>query len=333
MVVSSDAGTLEDARFAELERLLEPGDLLVVNDAAAMPASVGLSCAGQRAEARLLRGDDPCVFEAVLLGAGDFSLRTEERGEPPRLEAGASVVLDGGIEAVVEEVDERSRRLVRLRLPAAPAAAWERLYAAGRAIQYAYTQRPLALWDVQTCYASRPWASEMPSAGWPLSFATLSRVRARGAEVSRVTHGAGLSSTGEPALDARLPLPERFAVDETCVAAVATARRRGGRVIAVGTSVVRALEAAALPTGALEPAQGTTALLVGASTSLAVADAVLTGMHEVGTSHFALLEAFADRALLERATLRGAELGYLLHEHGDSMLVLGPRRAPAAKVA
>src|SRR5204863_4435168 len=100
-------------------------------------------------------------------------------------------------------------------------------------IQYAYVDRPLELWDVQTSYASRPWASELASAGRPLSFRTLSAIRARGIELTRITHAAGLSSTGSPTLDRQLPRPERYAIDEEAAALVRSTKRRGGRVIAV----------------------------------------------------------------------------------------------------
>lgn len=334
MLVSAARGELADARFEQLERFVEPGDVLVVNDAAAMPAAIGVATPRGRCEARLLRAVGSERFDAVLLGEGEPSQRTEDRPEAPRLERGDVVTLDGGVEAAVTEVDPRAPRRVQLALRSEASRAWSALYRAGRPIQYAYAARPLALWDVQTFYASRPWASEMPSAGWPMTFALLGRLRARGAEVVRVTHGAGLSSTGDPALDLRLPLPERYAVDEVAARGIRAAREAGGRVIAVGTSVVRALESAAVAGGALRAGEGVSELRLDGRTELRVTDVVLTGMHEAGTSHFELLEAFAPRSLLERALRHGSERGYLLHEHGDSMWVESARaRARHAKVA
>jgi S-adenosylmethionine:tRNA ribosyltransferase-isomerase len=184
-------------------------------------------------------------------------------------------------------------------------------------------------------YAGRPWASEMPSAGRPLDFGALSRLRAAGVVVVAVTHGAGISSTGDADLDRALPFPERYEIGARAAAAIEAARASGKRVVALGTSVVRALESAARvgPDGRVEPGAAVTSLRVGAETKRLVVDAVVTGMHEIGTSHFALLEAFAGRAPLEAAVAAGDAAGYLLHELGDSMLVVAPPRRSALAAA
>src|SRR5262249_14918386 len=136
--------------------------------------------------------------------------------------------------------------------PAGPAALWAAIYAAGRPVQYSYLSAPLELWDVQTAYASRPWAFEAPSAGLPLDGATLVALRRRGIAIATLTHAAGLSSRGAPATAAALPLPARSDIPAETVAAIETARSRGGRVVAVGTTVVRALEGAAASAAARE---------------------------------------------------------------------------------
>ncbi|NUP09640.1 MAG: S-adenosylmethionine:tRNA ribosyltransferase-isomerase [Polyangiaceae bacterium] len=322
LVVDAATRALTDARFDDFARFLRDDDVVVVNDAAAFPASIGFTTAGKRAELRILRGGDPSLVDAVVLGEGDRLVRTEDRGEPPALVEGDSVTLDGGIEALVVAVDPRSPRLLKVRLKGDVARATIGFYREGRPVQYAYVPTALALWDVQTPYAGRPWASEMPSAGRPLSWRILGAIRSRGIEVLRVTHGAGLSSTGDAALDERLPLPERYAIDVEAARSINTAKASGRRIVAIGTSVVRALEASARSTGRVEPGSAVTDLIVGPETKRAVVDAVLTGMHEIGTSHFSLLEAFAERELVTQAVEHGAREGYLLHEFGDSMLVV-----------
>src|SRR5205823_9552386 len=128
-------------------------------------------------------------------------------------------------------------------------------------------------------------------------------LRQRGVRIAAITHAAGLSSTGDPALDAALPLPERFEVPQATVDAVSKARTDGGRVVAVGTSAVRALEgAAAQHRGELRAGAGETDLLLGPGYRPRVADGLLTGVHETTASHYALLQAFAPRSLLARAT-------------------------------
>src|SRR5207253_4824986 len=139
-----------------------------------------------------------------------------------------------GLGATVVAVDARSPRLVDLAFDARGDALWRALYRAGRPVQYAHVGAPLALWDVQTAYASRPWAAEAPSAGFSLTWDLLIDLRRGGVGLARVTHAAGLSSTGDAALDARLPLGEAYDVAKETVRAVEATRRRGGRVVAAG---------------------------------------------------------------------------------------------------
>jgi S-adenosylmethionine:tRNA ribosyltransferase-isomerase len=321
LLVDPRAGTLRDARFGELPALLRPADLLVMNDAATLPASlVGHGPRGEPIEARLLGELASGAFRAVLLGGGDWRQRTEDRAAPARVDPGGRLAF-AGLSATVERVSRLSPRLVELRFDRSGAELWLGLYRAGRPVQYAYTSGPIELWHVQVAYASRPWAVEMPSAGRPLRWDLLLALRARGIRFARVTHAAGLSSTGDPAVDAALPLPERFEIPLETVHAVTEGRGAGGRVVAVGTSVARALEGAAQG-GRLIAGSGETDLLIGPGYRPRVVDGLLTGTHEPTASHFALLHAFAPAGLLARATEHAERAGYLTHEFGDSWLVL-----------
>jgi S-adenosylmethionine:tRNA ribosyltransferase-isomerase len=329
LLIDPAGGSWADARVRDLPRLLRAGDLLVVNDAATLPASLhGRDGAGRPIELRLLGPDSDAgrCWPAVVFGAGDWRARTEDRPPPPTLAEGETLQL-GGLRARVCSVSPESRRLVRVAFEQDGAAFWSGLYAAGRPVQYSHLAAPVALWDVQTAYASRPWAAEMPSAGRPLTWGLLLDLRRRGVGLSAVTSGAGLSATGEESLDARLPLPERFEVGAETARAVRDASGAGGRIVAVGTSVVRALEAAALD-GSLRARGGVTDLRIGPGSALRVVDGLLTGVHEPGSSHFDLMAAFAPRSVLEAAVRHAEEVGYLAHEFGDSMLVLSeaPRR-------
>jgi S-adenosylmethionine:tRNA ribosyltransferase-isomerase len=234
--------------------------------------------------------------------------------------------LDRRVFADVGAVASASPRMVDVRFRTltsdAPAATWAALYRVGKPVQYAHVPARLALWDVQNVYASRPWAVEMPSAGRTLRAETILALRGRGIGVARVTHAAGLSSTGDPAIDALLPLTERYHVPTQTAAAVNTARRRGGRIVAVGTSVVRALESASR-SGTVAAGGGVTDLRLGPGVRRRVVDALLTGVHEEGTSHFALLGAFASARRLDDLTDVTARERLLGHEFGDAWLVWG----------
>lgn len=325
LVVDPRRDTHDDRRLADLPTLLGPGDLLVVNDAATLPASLrGTAPRGQPVELRLAAmGASDSEWTAVLFGSGDWTARTEDRPAPPPMAVGETLDFGSGLKATVEHVSPASPRLLEILFDRAGALLWRALYAHGRPVQYSYLAGPLALWHVQTAYGGRPWAVEPPSAGHGLSWRLLSDLRRHGVALARITHAAGLSSTGDPALDALLPLPERFDVPADTVDAIEGTHRSGGRVVAVGTTVVRALEgAAAAHGGVLTAATGVTSLRLGPGVPLRVVDGLLTGIHEPGASHFSLVCAFAPEALLLDATRHAESARYLTHEFGDASLIL-----------
>ena len=318
------SGTIVDRRLRELPSLLRAGDLVVVNDAATLPASLQGGTTRGEVEVRLaVACEDEREWRALLFGGGSWRQATEDRARPPRLVAGDRIEFDGGLSAEVIDVSEASPRFVTLRFDRADAALWSALYEAGRPVQYSYLERALDLWNVQTAFASRPWAVEMPSAAWGLTAPILRAIEHAGVELASVTHAAGLSSTGEAELDRLLPLPERFAIPERTVESISRARARGGRVIAIGTTVVRALEgSAAAHDGELIAGSGVTDLKLDHSFRPRIVTGLLTGMHEPTTSHFALMSAFAGEALLSAAIEHAEGAGYLAHEFGDTSLVL-----------
>jgi S-adenosylmethionine:tRNA ribosyltransferase-isomerase len=167
-------------------------------------------------------------------------------------------------------------------------------------------------------YATEPGSAEMPSAGRPFSAGVITELAARGVAVAPLVLHCGVSSLedGEP------PYPERFRVPVETARLVNATRRWGGRVIAVGTTVVRALETAARPDGTIEPAEGWTHLVVTPERGLRAVDGLVTGWHEPGASHLRLLEAVAGRELVERSYRTALDHGYLWHEFGDSHLIL-----------
>ncbi len=326
LVVEPGTGCIELHPFAALPSFFAPGDLLVVNDAATRPSSLLLTAPdGTDVEARLLDDKDG-KYGAVLFGPGDWRVDTDRRPPPPRVIAGDALRARDGASgsAIVAEVSPLSPRLVRLALDAELARA---LFAVAAPVQYSYMADALTLADVQTPYASRPWAAEMPSAGRALRTSVLVALRRRGVEIARLTAAAGLSATGDPALDRLLPLPEAYEIPEETARAVAATRARGGAVIAVGTSTVRALESAVDADGALHGGAGIASLIIGPGFAPRVADGILSGMHEAGTSHDALLRAFAPSPVVDAAIEAGRRRGLFVHELGDHVLMRVLRRA------
>jgi S-adenosylmethionine:tRNA ribosyltransferase-isomerase len=311
--------------------LLRSGDLVIANDAATLPASLaGIHAAtGRRIEVRLaqrrsLDPEDVHDFVAIVFGEGDFHTRTEDRPLPPALELGDVLQL-GPLHAVITRVLGHPR-LVRLHLEGTSERIWAGLASHGRPIQYAHVAESLALWDVWTPLAGTPAAFEPPSAGFVLDWKSLAALRARHVAFASLTHAAGISSTGDAALDRILPLDEPYRIPEATALAIAQAKRRKGRIIAVGTTVVRALEAAASSDGQVRAGEGIATQRIGPSTRLRVVDAILSGTHEAGSSHHELLRAFADEGALLRADAALEFHGYRTHEFGDSVLVEAAKR-------
>lgn len=334
LVVRSDGSEPVDGRIRDLPTFLRGGDLLVLNDAATLPASIPGTLerrtGGRNVELRLVGRDPDGHWNALVMGDGDWHQRTEDRPLPPPLAPGDRVAITDRLSAVLVSASPRSARLWRLSFaPADPATLWSELYRAGSPIQYSYLQGALALWHVQNRYASRPWAVEMPSAGRPLTWELLVRLASAGVHLATLTHAAGISSTGDAALDHLLPLPEHYELPERTVSLIEETRKRGGRVIAVGTSVVRALEGCVAERGQLIPGGGITALRLDARSRLHVVDGLLTGMHEPTASHFDLLQALVSKPVLDAAYVHAEREGYLCHEFGDSTLVLPPESPDA----
>ncbi|HSN29384.1 MAG TPA: S-adenosylmethionine:tRNA ribosyltransferase-isomerase, partial [Kofleriaceae bacterium] len=301
LVVVEQAG-VSLRRFAELPLLLREGDLVVVNDAATLPASLrGATATGEPFELRLSAPVEGTRLTGVVFGPGDHTTRTEHRPLPPPL--GDRVTIAGlPAEVVTNSRDQPAGRRVELVVQATRDALWQAMYAHGRPVQYAHRRELLPLYEVQTAYAARPWAAEMPSAGRPLTWQVLLELRRHGIAVERLTHAAGLWSIGDAASDRTLPWPERYEIPRRTLAAVVEAKARGGRVIAVGTTVVRALESAAPSlASAARDATGTATLVLGPSYQPRVVDGLVSGLHAPGESHFELLSAFAPRDRLVRA--------------------------------
>jgi S-adenosylmethionine:tRNA ribosyltransferase-isomerase len=324
-LVTVDAhGGIRHLPRAALASLFDPGDLVIANDAATLPAILqgthGPS--GAPIEVRLaawVSPGDPTRFVAIAFGAGDHRTRTEDRAPPPSLSPGDRIAF-GSLTAIIERMLDHPR-LVSLRFLGGREAVWRGLARQGRPIQYAHVVAPLALWDVWTKIAAAPIAFEPPSAGFALDWRILGAWRERGVTFATVMHAAGISSTGDAALDARLPFDEPYRIPERTAAAIGQAKSNKGRIIAIGTTVVRALEAAAEADGIVRAGDGIARGRIGPDTPLRVVDAILTGLHQPGESHFELLRAFAGDALLDRLLAAVAERGYRTHEFGDSMLI------------
>jgi S-adenosylmethionine:tRNA ribosyltransferase-isomerase len=315
MLVASRAG-IRHATFLDLPDLLRPGDLLVVNASATLPAAL---------EAERVGGPDMRVHLSTPLpappgrswpddGYERWVVELREGDAPYRGgRAGERLPLPGGGEAELLAPYLGGRRLwaARLRLPEP---LLDYLDRHGEPIRYRHLPRPRPLADFQTIFAAEPGSAEMPSAGRPFSERVLERLEDRGVGVATVVLHAGVSSLER----GEAPYPERIRVSSGTAAAV----NRAARVIAVGTTVVRALESAADEDGTVRAAEGWTRLVIGPERGVRVVDGILTGWHDPDASHLLMLEAIGGRALVERSYAAALADGYRWHEFGDSHLLL-----------
>jgi S-adenosylmethionine:tRNA ribosyltransferase-isomerase len=322
LLVDRASGSVEHHRFHELPRLLDPGDLVVVNDSRTLPASLlGRTGDGTPLEVRLAARDGE-RWAALVLGVPvghpePALVPTDARPPAPALAAGERLEFAGGLGATVLGRHEEAAPLVWLGFDLAGARLAEALHRAGRPVRYAYVPRPWPLHQYQTLFAAGPGSAEMASAGRPFTVQTLRDLRDRGVGLATISLHAGLSTYGDPAVDRSYVPAEPYLVPAATAAAVAACRAAGGRVVAVGTTVVRALETTAGRAGG-----GVTRLRIGAGHRLTVVDGLLTGLHEPEASHLDLLAAFLDRPALDRAYAAALGAGYLWHEFGDVCLLL-----------
>jgi S-adenosylmethionine:tRNA ribosyltransferase-isomerase len=292
------------ARFDDLPDFLAAGDLLVANDSATLPAAL---------TAHRPDGSSVTLHLSTRLPGGLWVVepRQTTAAPPERL-----ALPGGGVATLLAPYADSARLWVaRLDLPAP----WlEYLGHWGRPIAYPYVPGPWPLDYYQTVYAEQPGSAEMPSAGRAFSPDVLARLAQRGIGFSTLTLHTGVAS-----LEAHeRPYEEPFFVPPATADAVAAARLAGRRVVAVGTTVVRALESAADADGRLIPTRGWTDLVITPERGVRLVDGLLTGFHEPAASHLAMLSAIAGQAHLARAYRAALEAGYLWHEFGDLHLIL-----------
>jgi S-adenosylmethionine:tRNA ribosyltransferase-isomerase len=311
LVASRSTGLIVHSRFDELPSFLAPGDLVVVNTSGTLPAAVPATREGQALELRLSTPspDNAPNRWIVELRLGDMPFGGAEAGEELELPGG------GHARLLARYAGGGRLWLAQLELPVALERYLERH---GRPIRYRYVDRAWPLDAYQNAFALEPGSAEMPSAGRPLTAEVVTRLAACGMLVAPVTLHTGVSSPErhEP------PYPERYRVPEETARLVKAVHGWGGRVIAVGTTVVRALETVARRDGSVAEGAGWTNLVVTAERGLRAVDGLLTGWHEPEASHLQLLRAVAGDELLQHSYRAALRHGYLWHEFGDSHLIL-----------
>lgn len=306
LVVTGDGVT--ETAFRALPGHLAPGDVVVVNTSATLPAAVDGRLGDVLVTAHLAGQDDHGTWVVEIRPRGSAT------GPLPGVRPGDRLDLAGTWATVLAPLPGQDR-LHRVALHGDGHAL---MRTHGRPVRYAYVPSPWPLSSYQTVFATEPGSAEMPSAGRPFTTDLVTRLVARGVHVAPVLLHTGLSSQepGEP------PQPERYRVPEATADLVGHVRSRGGRVVAVGTTVTRALETVAAEDGSLRPGEGWTDLVLGPERPARVVTGLVTGWHEPGASHLDLLRAVAGPALVDAAYEEAERRELLWHELGDSCLLL-----------
>jgi S-adenosylmethionine:tRNA ribosyltransferase-isomerase len=313
LVAQRESGEISHRTFSQLPELLEAGDVLVVNVSATIPAAV---------PARRANGTKVRVHFATRAPHLEddwrvVEIRSADGRRPARLAAGERLELRGGAALDLVAPYASGQRLMLARF-CCELLVDEYLERHGEPIRYSHVRKAWPLDAYQNVYAISPGSAEMPSAGRPFTRELLSRLIGYDVVIAPITLHAGVSSpeSHEP------PFPEWFEVPERTANVIRVARQAGRKVIAVGTTVVRALESAAAADDCACARSGWTGLVVTPECGVRAVDGMITGWHEPEASHLRMLEAVAGPELLARSYAAALEHGYLWHEFGDSHLVL-----------
>ena len=300
-------------RFAAIGNYLRSGDLLVVNNSRTLPALLEARDEnGAQVEVRLAHRRAADRWDALILNG-----RTHVGQTGMRLDFGHNLT------AQVIAPNPDLPFLWQVQFDICCAELLNLIYRVGVPIRYSYIAGALPLDLYQTVYAAAPGSVEMASAGRPFSWEILLDLERRGVRLATISLHTGISSTRDDAIDATHPnYEEEYDLPETTVRAINDCHQRQGRVIAVGTTVVRTLESVAMGQDELASAHGWTRLHIAAGHQLRVVDGLLTGMHEPESSHLDLLSAFVEPERLKAVYLEAIKMGYLWHEFGDMNLII-----------
>ncbi len=310
MVLERETGHVSHDRFFQLENYLNSGDVLVLNNSRTIPAAFkadwvrGGKVIGSDVELRLARKRTGAVWEVL--------------STQPNVKQGDFFKISASLEAkVVGEVFKSPLLIMQFSLQGEEF--YDAIYSVGYPVRYEYIKIPWQLDYYQTVFASQPGSIEMPSAGRAFSWEILMKLQEKGVKVVYLQLHTGLSYL----LDDQNPhspeeLYEEYSISQEAMDEIWKAKAEGGKIIAGGTTAVRALETAA----AKSLLNGWTNLYVTSEYQLQLVDGIITGFHEPKASHLDMLSAFVNEAALFKAYTAAIEKHYLWHEFGDINLII-----------
>ncbi|PFA68105.1 S-adenosylmethionine tRNA ribosyltransferase [Bacillus sp. AFS015802] len=307
MVMDRKTGKCEDTRFRQLPAFLNKGDVLVLNNSRTIPASLKGKQGDRQLEVRLSRKIDDHCWDALIIGD------VYQTGEAVHFQEGVKADLVG---------EGSEKPLVRLSFNKSGSELLDFIYRSGEPIRYEYIETPWPLDCFQTVYGSVPGSVEMTSAGRAFSWKLIQSLKQKGIEIVFLQLHTGLSYYGDDRWPTPKNHPEDYHIGSGTVDRINRAKNGGNRVIAVGTTVVRALETVMMEHGELKASEGVTNLYISGDNSLKIVDGLITGFHEPEASHLDLLKAFISEEKLLKAYQTALAKNYKWHEFGDMNIIL-----------
>jgi len=320
MLLFNENEEIKHKKVSDIVEYFNKGDVLVVNKSATMPSSLNakIERSGEQLEIRLaaFQGKSTKILDewaAFSFGEGSWRDKTEDRSTPPLLEKGDRLIFSSDLEAIILKVEHG--RILKIKFLGSNIA--QKIYKVGKPIQYSYLNEELGVWDQQTIFSSIPISVEPPSASFVFNWELLFKLKDKGVQIVNILHGAGISSSGDENLDKLLPLPEYYEVPAQTLENIRLAREKGQKVIALGTTVLRALESS-LVDGKLS---GLASYKIVPDSEIKSADALFSGMHEPGTSHIQILKSFCSIDTINKGYSEAIIRNYKGHEYGDVSLL------------
>ena len=316
LLLTTSSGHIEHTTFNNFPSFLQKGDVLVVNTSATVPSALPVSLPGGR-QGRLhlstkLNGRKWLIEIREITGNKTIRWKEGEEGMVFQLPSAARVTLkqrfyknEQWLNLWVADFDTYQ-----------PMQAW--LAANARPIQYEKLDQPYPLSYYQTFFSFHPGSSEMPSAGRGFTSDLIERLLKKGVTLVPVILHTGVSSLEEN----ETPYPEYMEIDPVTASLINTAKSQGRRIIAVGTTCIRAIETAVNYEGMVMPYRGNTELFIDESYTMKVVDGLLTGFHEPRSSHLNMLQSVGGFEHIDRAYTEAIKAGYYWHQFGDLHLIL-----------
>jgi S-adenosylmethionine:tRNA ribosyltransferase-isomerase len=317
LIINRNDGMTYHSTFNHLSDFLRSGDLLIFNSSRTLPASLKTINRGinKPSEVRLAEHLPDDTWLVLFLFENEIQNNS-------LIKPGQKIEFESGLSAVVENPDSRNPRLWKIKFSATGAELIDIFYQIGKPIRYGYISAPLPLEYYMTVFAIDPGSSEMPSAGRAFTWKMLFDLKNKNIGTSFLTLHTGLSSYMDDDLSStHIVSEEEYFIPAGTAARIRTAKAKGGRIIAVGTTVVRALESSAYLTGKVVAGHSYTNLKITGEHNLKIANGLITGFHEPEASHLDLISAFLNPSQIVKAYEEAIEKKYLWHEFGDLCLI------------